>query len=55
MMGRSVEHALRSVGGLDGYRYLPLPGKEGDGFRWNGSVGESNILRGDLSNQFFVP
>lgn len=33
-------------------RYL---GKEGDEFRLNGSVGDSDILRGDLSSQFLVP
>jgi len=44
---------LKQLGKLD--RYLLSPGTEGDGFRLNGSVGDSDILRGDLSNQFLVP
>jgi len=36
-------------------RDLSLSGTKGDGFRVNGFVGESANLRGDLSNQFFVP
>lgn len=35
--------------------YLPLSGTKGDGFRLNGFVGDSESLRGDLSNQFLVP
>lgn len=39
----------------DGGRYLPLPRDEGKEFRLNGFVGDSDILRGDLSNQLLVP
>jgi hypothetical protein len=49
--GRNTGHS--KLGELD--CYLPLPGTEGDGFRLNGSVGDSDSLRGDLSNQFLVP
>lgn len=44
---------LRGCG--DGDRYLPLSRVEGKEFRLNGFVGDSDILRGDLSNQLLVP
>lgn len=44
---------LRGYGGGD--CHLPSPKAEGKEFRLNGFVGDSDILRGDLSNQLLVP